>query len=113
MKYVINDAKPAIIITNSHDEKIKEITAENKDILLVDLKDILSTETDLEINSIKLDNKDACLLYTSGSTGVPKGVLLPNSSIMNRLHWQWEEFNLDETDIGAFKTSLNFVSYQK
>ncbi|MCI2286152.1 amino acid adenylation domain-containing protein [Colwellia sp. MSW7] len=51
----------------------------------------------------------ACLTYTSGSQGVPKGVLLPHSAIVNRLKWMWCRFPYSEQDICCQKTSLSFV----
>lgn len=50
------------------------------------------------------------MLYTSGSTGIPKGVRLPYSIIFNRLQWQWSEFPYSCTEqYGCFKTALTFV----
>ncbi|XP_055325900.1 beta-alanyl-bioamine nonribosomal peptide synthetase ebony-like, partial [Sitodiplosis mosellana] len=52
----------------------------------------------------------ALVLYTSGSTGVPKGVRLSHAALMNRLQWQWETFPYSSTEsIGIFKTALTFV----
>ncbi|XP_037948636.1 mycosubtilin synthase subunit C [Teleopsis dalmanni] len=52
----------------------------------------------------------AIVLYTSGSTGIPKGVRLPHDVILNRLQWQWRVFpyTTDEK-VGVFKTALTFV----
>ena len=43
------------------------------------------------------------ILYTSGSTGVPKGARIMHSSAINRLNWQWDEFPYKEGDVCAFK----------
>jgi hypothetical protein len=34
----------------------------------------------------------AVLLYTSGSTGGPKGAVTTHTSAVNRCHWMWQEF---------------------
>lgn len=50
------------------------------------------------------------VLYTSGSTGVPKGVRLRHCIVQNRLEWQWRRFPYSETEVyGVFKTALTFV----
>ncbi|XP_039970507.1 mycosubtilin synthase subunit C [Bactrocera tryoni] len=55
-------------------------------------------------------NNLAIVLYTSGSTGVPKGVRLPHEIILNRLQWQWHTFPYAPTEsVSVFKTALTFV----
>lgn len=115
MKYIVNDSKPLFIITNTTTcNNLKNIIKDNTNINLIYLSDILqSSEHDTQIKYLKekFNSRDnACVLYTSGSTGQPKGVMLSNLTIMNRIQWQWDEFVLDESDVGAFKTSLNFVN---
>ncbi|XP_017479430.1 PREDICTED: mycosubtilin synthase subunit C, partial [Rhagoletis zephyria] len=56
------------------------------------------------------NNHLAIVLYTSGSTGVPKGVRLPHAVILNRLQWQWHKFPYASTEsVSVFKTALTFV----
>lgn len=44
-----------------------------------------------------IDNKiDSMLIYTSGSSGMPKGVLLPQKAILKRAMIQWDFFTLKE-----------------
>ena len=54
-------------------------------------------------------NPIACVLYTSGSTGVPKGVKLRHNNIINRLAWQWEQLPFVGEEMGIAKTSILFV----
>jgi len=115
MKYIISDSNPLFIITNTIEcQNLKNIIKNNPEINLIHLNDIFTTSNQNASEIMRLGqsfdaNENACVLYTSGSTGQPKGVVLSNFTIMNRLNWQWDEFCLDDFDMGAFKTSLDFV----
>ncbi len=50
----------------------------------------------------------AYLLYTSGSTGVPKGVLVPHAAIVNRIRWMQEEYRLRPAERVLHKTPVTF-----
>jgi amino acid adenylation domain-containing protein len=50
----------------------------------------------------------AYVLYTSGSTGMPKGVMIPHRGIVNRLLWMQEAFGLTAEDRVLQKTPFSF-----
>ncbi len=50
----------------------------------------------------------AYVLYTSGSTGVPKGVMVEHRALCNRIVWMQREYPLDATDRVLQKTPFSF-----
>jgi amino acid adenylation domain-containing protein len=50
----------------------------------------------------------AYVIYTSGSTGLPKGTLIENRSLTNRLNWMQRRYPLDEHDVVMQKTPFTF-----
>ena len=50
----------------------------------------------------------AYVIYTSGSTGKPKGALLEHRSIINRLLWMQDEYQLTPSDRVLQKTPYSF-----
>ncbi|MBO4227671.1 non-ribosomal peptide synthetase [Bradyrhizobium neotropicale] len=56
------------------------------------------------------DQGIASLVYTSSSTGKAKGVLIPESAILNRLNWMWRSFRFNSTDVMVVQKSASLVA---
>jgi amino acid adenylation domain-containing protein len=70
-------------------------------------KDVLSCEGGVgESDSVETDT--AYILYTSGSTGVPKGVMISHRNSLSFVDWAAEEAQLDESDVVACHAPLHF-----
>ncbi|MGP1676234.1 MAG: amino acid adenylation domain-containing protein [Burkholderiales bacterium] len=50
----------------------------------------------------------AYMLYTSGSTGQPKGVMVGHRALANRLHWMQAAYPIDGGDVVLQKTPYTF-----
>ncbi|MEP4149199.1 MAG: class I adenylate-forming enzyme family protein [Halioglobus sp.] len=117
MKYVVDDASPValIFLSEFQGRSYREDAAS----LLRDsdsLQNIYCLEQELEgIESLdgmvaRLVGEDECLpedsqrdredvamiVYTSGSTGDPKGCMLPNKAMAYRAFTQWQQFQLSD-----------------
>ena len=94
-EYILNDCKPSLIIVSNNDQfkKIKNYTnsliqqiisfekIEEKSLLI---NDILSeTNYEEKINHNLKRNMPACIIYTSGTSGNPKGVILSHGGILS------------------------------
>jgi amino acid adenylation domain-containing protein len=50
----------------------------------------------------------AYIIFTSGTTGKPKGVMIEHHSLVNRLRWMIEEYDISSYDIILQKTNYTF-----
>jgi len=101
-EYIINDCSPSVVFVSNDEQfkKLKNIIKNKKFIKkifsfeklsnieednYININDLLSKPTDINNNSkIEITRKDpACIIYTSGTQGNPKGVILSHGGILN------------------------------
>ncbi|GAB19874.1 putative non-ribosomal peptide synthetase [Gordonia effusa NBRC 100432] len=97
-KHILSTAQPSLVITSGDDHHIDFPTTTIGD---------LRTETAAGPAAPHPDN-GAYLLFTSGSTGAPKGVLISHRAIVNRLLWMQHTYPLTPSDRVLQKTPATF-----
>lgn len=107
--YMLENSNANVILSQSslaNSLSLKNIPA--KVIFYDQLTEQLSKQqqTNLDIGILPEDRM--YIIYTSGSTGNPKGCILNNQAVYNRLLWMQETFNLDANDLVLQKTSYGF-----
>jgi len=110
MMSILNTLKPcAIICDRAHKDNLDSIDTGIKYFVY---EDIVNTGIDNSfINSIReksIDTDPLYVLFTSGSTGVPKGTVVNHKSVMAYSEWVCETFDINEDTVFGNQTPFYF-----
>ncbi|WP_133054574.1 non-ribosomal peptide synthetase, partial [Niastella populi] len=109
VKYMLEDSRVKIILTDALLYP-KVPLSENVKIVFADDETIYNSEYKRSLKREQV-NQLACVIYTSGSSGQPKGVEIMNAGILNRMQWMWDRYPFEEHEKSAVKTSIGFVDH--
>lgn len=105
LAYMLGDAKPRVLITHSYaQQRLAEFA--NTSVLLFDAlaQEVNAKDIQLQITP----DYPAYIIYTSGTSGRPKGVLVSHSAIINRIEWMQHEYAMTAEDTVLQKTPCSF-----
>ncbi|CAH2984901.1 unnamed protein product [Chilo suppressalis] len=115
ISHILKDAEPALVI---YDDTANPSMFSSSGVPFVSFEELFVEASGLPAEALTDGERLAALrthgiaivLYTSGSTGIPKGVRLTYSAICNRLWWQFRTFPYSNTEVNCvWKTALTFV----
>jgi len=112
LAYMLVDSAPLVLLT--HGATSAALSAHAPGVCVVDLDTYAkqwdgNSEANPDRAGARLNAQClAYILYTSGSTGLPKGVTIEHRSVVNFICWAKSAFEADELERTLFSTSINF-----
>ncbi len=107
LKFMLEDAEVRVMLTQA--ELSSELPADDLTLVEVDSEwgRIAQSSANNPIPYVGPENL-AYIIFTSGTTGRPKGVMNTHRGICNRLIWMQDTYRLDESDHILQKTPFSF-----
>lgn len=116
LKGMIDNLTPLLIITSAaHIPALEALGYTREKLVLVEEAMVESVQYDnaalLKRLDRIIDTDPYCIIHTSGSTGIPKGVGLNHRSTIDFIDWSFDTLNLDGNEVMASLAPIYFDAY--
>ena len=105
IKFILDDTASKVVIASDETyDRVKELS----DATILNISKIVEEDIG-NLDSLPVVNGNlACMLYTSGTTGLPKGVKITRKSVINVCESYINNYNLDNSDVYALFSGIGF-----
>ena len=108
LDFMLTDSGASVLVTTQH--HAKRFARPGLSIIELDRVPVQPRVPQEKFSSLDVALDDPIyVLYTSGSTGVPKGVIGLHRGLVNRLQWMWDAYPFSAGEVPCQKTALSFV----
>ncbi|HIE01584.1 MAG TPA: amino acid adenylation domain-containing protein, partial [Thiotrichaceae bacterium] len=107
LAYILRDSQASVVLTNSQNISLAQ-TLTNNNLLLINLDDKALVVSKDDLQSTVSPDTVAYLLYTSGSTGQPKGVIQNHRNVLHFIRTYSNNLHITADDKLTLLSSYSF-----
>jgi hypothetical protein len=107
LAFMLEDAETTVLVTQ---QRLLDKLPPHKKVVCLDAEwQTIARESKENLATAMTSENLAYIMYTSGSSGQPKGVLGTHRAAINRFHWMWTTYPFAAGEVCCQKTALSFV----
>ncbi|GAB0138114.1 putative nrps-t1pks biosynthetic cluster [Epichloe bromicola] len=108
LSLMCNDCKPAAILVNEYTVNRVQGLSFSSETPIIDVANIPKPQNDVMIPSLAQAGAASIILYTSGSTGIPKAVVLQHTSLVQEIEHCARTYKLENHDVVLQQSAWSF-----